>query len=132
MIKIENLSLEAEDVIKLMGSFKINDGTKELIDEEIHEMNEEYITEKKANSVVVFEVNSDDSEDEINDTIIDVLKYVSNHKVKLQSNFSRYNSLLVSACASQGLITSIDEDGMLTDHWRLTLTGLRLITKDEY
>ena len=136
MITIDKLQLEAQDFLDIMKGFKHNKQDESLDtyydgEDPLDGLVEE-TKEKKPNNVVKFDVDPDADEDDINESIEGVLKHISNsNKITLQSNFSRYNALWIGACASQGLITSVDEDGNLTDRWKLTVKGLKLINGEE-
>lgn len=132
MITIKELSLSPSDALELFKGFQAKAESKPIDNEEEDLDCTEEPKEKKPNNVVKFEVDPDADEEDINITIEDVLKHISSsNKITLQSNFSRYNALWIGALASQGLITSVDEDGNITDRWKLTIKGMQLITKEE-
>lgn len=135
MIKIKNVTVnnynqsneDLKEVLSTVYFIKEHLVSQDLNDyvDDMNEVEEEQ-EERKPINVVKYEVDLEDASDVeyIEEQMVNVLKYISNNKVKLQSNFSRYNALLIAACASQGYITNIDEDGLITNSWRLTVSGL--------
>lgn len=131
MIKIKNLTInnsneELLEILNTVNFIKEHLVQKDL-DDSVEEMNTvEEDKERKPVNVVKYDIESEEDVDDdfVEQQIINVLKYISNNKVKLQSNFSRYNALLIAACASQGYITNIDEDNHIVNYWKLTLDGV--------
>jgi hypothetical protein len=61
--------------------------------------------------------------------MLNVLKVIESNPIKLQSNFARYNALLIAAAASEGFISNIDSDKMIVNTWRITIKGLIYLDK---
>ena len=137
MIKIKNLTInnsvneELKEILSTVTFIKEHLVQQDL-DNFVQEMNEvEEEKERKPVNVVKYNIDleEEDNVDFIEEQLVNVLKYIANNKVKLQSNFSRYNAILIAACASQGFITNIDEDNTIVNYWKLTLEGLLELKK---
>lgn len=141
MIKIKNVNFnnnnsneELNEILRTVNFIKefliqkdLNDSVSEMNNYDlVEEMFSE--EEKKQVNVIKYSVDLEEEDDNfIEQQIVNVLKYINNNKVKLQSNFSRYNALLIAASASQGYITNIDEDNHIVNYWKLTIEGLKLV-----
>lgn len=62
---------------------------------------------------------------------LDLLWFVKNNEVKLQSDYARYNAKLVAEAASRGYITSLYK-GESHNRWYLTDKGFTLLIDSIY